>query len=196
MSTRSRYYPRLAPLLQHPSFTASEAKEAGVPSYALCYFVQLGLLERIARGIYRSTSYESEVDLTLEGLALAASTVKDGIICLISALSYYELTDEIPREHWIAVFHTRRATPRPRIRTVRMRNVELGRQTIQIGEYEVAIFDKERCIIDAFRYLSPEIAIKALREYLRDPKSNIRKLTQYAKTLRVKITPYILSLTT
>ena len=50
----------------------------------------------------------------------------------------------------------------------------------------------------AFRYLSKEIAIKALQRYFqsKDAKPDPKKLGAYAKKLRVNITPYILSCTT
>jgi hypothetical protein len=48
----------------------------------------------------------------------------------------------------------------------------------------VNIFDRERTIVDAFRYLSKEIAIKALKmavKNLSDKKLDIKKLQRYAK---------------
>lgn len=79
-----------------------------------------------------------------------------------------------------------------------MRNIELGKTKIKLGEYHVQIFDRERCIVDAFRYLSKEIAIKAIQYYFRGSgyKPNLKKLGKYAKALRVNITPYILAYTT
>jgi len=81
---------------------------------------------------------------------------------------------------------------------VRMRNITLGRVKIKIGEYNIRIFDRERCIIDAFRYLSYEIAIKALKAYFLDDSytPSVRKLLAYSDKLRVKIRPYILYITT
>ena len=87
-----------------PSFTTEEAVELGISKRMLSYYVKKGELERIARGVYCSTSYQSEnSDFNWEDLAVAASNIGGGVICLISALVYYELTDEIMREFWIAV---------------------------------------------------------------------------------------------
>jgi len=198
METRSKYYPLLHKLLKQPAFTVMEAQEAGVPRQALAYFEKLGVIERVAKGVYRDPHYESELEFTKEDLALAASTVPNAVICLISALDFYGMTDEIPREHWLAIPHKQRAPVRHLVRAVRMRNISLGRTQIQIGEFQLAIFDRERCVIDAFRYLSPEIAIKALRSYLQDRKAkpDLKKLREYDQELRVNIRPYILALTT
>lgn len=185
-------------LVKKPQFSVREAEKIGVPRHALAYFCEAGVLKRISRGIYRLRSYEPDVEVAWERLVVNASTIPQGVICLISALSYYDLTDEIPRENWIAIPHSLRAPKRKGVRIVRMRNTELGKKEIMIGEYQVKIFDRERCIIDAFRYLSIEVAVKALRSYTLDPKHkcSFSKLSKYARILRVNIQPYIITLTT
>lgn len=188
----------IAPLLGLPMFRVADAKKRGISRQVLAYLVNKGVLERLYPGVYRSATYEPQVEFQWEGLAQAALSIPHGIICLISALCYYELTDQIMRESWIAIAHHLRAPKRPHIRIVRMRNLDLGKTEVMLGEYRVNIFDRERCVIDAFRYLSHEIAIKALQYYLRskDCKPNLRKLQDYAAKLRVKLTPYILAYTT
>ena len=125
-------------------------------------------------------------------------SIPNGTICLISALCYYDLTDEIMREFWIAVPHSTTSPERENARIVRMRNTTLGQTTVKIGNDDLKIFDRERTIIDAFRYLDKEIALKALQAYLKttkETKPDIKKLMKYAKILRVEITPYILAFT-
>jgi hypothetical protein len=80
-----------------------------------------------------------------------------------------------------------------------MRNIELGQTEIQLGTAHFKIVDKERTVVDFFRYLSKEIAIKALQAYLRQSdsaKPDFNKLLKYAKMLRVDIHPFIMALTT
>lgn len=87
---------------------------------------------------------------------------------------------------------------RPKTKIIRMRNVKLGRTTIKLGEYKINIFDKERCVVDAFRFLSKESAMYSLKFYLKrtdEHKSDLPKLARYAKELRVDIVPYIEALT-
>lgn len=193
-----KYLKNLEPFINVPLFTLAEAEKQGVPRHALAYLVKRGTLERIYPGAYRFSQYEPEVEFQWENLALIALSIPYGIICLISALCYYDLTDQVMREIWIAVPHESYPPKRPNTRIIRMRNVKLGKIEIAIGEYNVHIFDRERCVIDAFRYLSKEIAIKAIQRYFQSTKykPNPKKLGTYAKTLRVNITPYILSYTT
>lgn len=186
-------------LLRHvPFFTSQQAEDQGVPRHVISYLVKKGTLERIYAGAYRFVEYEPEVDIQWENLGLIAASIPNGVICLISALCYYELTDQFMRQLWIAIPHESHAPKRPNTKIIRMRNISLGKIEISLGEYKVKIFDRERCIIDAFRYLSKEIAIKALQRYFRDIsyKADPKKLGAYAKKLRIDITPYILSYTT
>lgn len=194
----SKYIKQLDPFRHVPFFTAEQAANLKVPRHAIAYLVQKGTLERIYPGAFRFTEYEPEVDFQWENLGVIASSISEGVICLISALSYYELTDQVMREIWIAIPHESYAPKRPNTRIIRMRNITLGKTEIILGEHKVKIFDQERCIIDAFRYLSKEIAIKALQRYFKNTtrKVDLKKLGAYAKKLRIDITPYILSFTT
>ena len=195
---QSKYIKQLEQFVNVPLFTAADAEKQDVPRHALAYLVKRGTLERIYPGAYRFSQYEPEVEFQWENLALVAVSIPDGVICLISALCYYDLTDQIMREVWIAVPHASYPPRRPNTRIIRMRNIKLGKIEITLGEYNVHIFDRERCVVDAFRYLSKEIAIKAIQRYFQSTKHkpDPKKLGAYAKTLRVNITPYILSYTT
>ena len=195
---QSRSLAKILPLLDRPFFTIPDASGAGVTRHALAYLTKKGVLERIGPGLYRSAKYQPEVDFEWEQLGLLAASIPEAVICLISALCYYDLTDQIMREVWIAIPHRLKSPKRPGIRVIRMRNIDLGKTEIQIGEFKVRIFDRERCIVDAFRYLDRETAIKALRNYLQstDHKPQLKRLSEYAKALRVDLTPYILAFTT
>lgn len=197
MST-SKYASIIKKFAKRPIFTAKEAKEAGLPSRMLSYFCKKGLIERIERGIYTGSQADLNIDFQWEDLATIAISIPQGVICLISALSYYKLTDQIMRQCWIAVPHSNWPPQRPNTRIVRMRNTTLGQTQIQIGKHYLKIFDRERTIIDAFRYLSVEVAVKALKMSLQLPKSekiDLVKLQEYAKQLRVNIDPYLVTMT-
>lgn len=196
---QSKYEATLSPLLQRPLFTAKEALDLGIPTRMLAHFAAKGQIERMSRGLYRVLDAASGVDFEFEELVLTASSIPHGVVCLISALCYWGFTDQIMREHWIAVPNADKKPKRARCRIVRMRNMTLGQVTVQMGEYGIKIFNRERTVVDAFRFLSDEVAIKALQAYLKPTdshKPDLPKLTRYAQSLRKNITPYILALTT
>lgn len=189
---------KLQTLLSAYSFTSKEAHQLGVSSATLAYYVKNGELVRIGHGIYRGVNAPVTADFRYEDLIEAVLRTKNGVICLITALILYELTDEMPSQHWIAISHDTIHRYTPPTRIVRMRNVTLGKTTIKIDNIILPIFDRERTIVDAFRYLGRETALKALRDalHLKGPKKiSIAKLMQYAKQLRVNIDPYILAMT-
>lgn len=194
---KSKYKKQIASLLKKPIFTVEDARIRKVPSRMLAHFCRTGLIERMSRGIYRVIQAPSGMSGELEELVLTAQSIPHGVICLISALSYYNLTDQVMRKYWIAIPNSQKSPKRPHTRIIRMRNMTLGIVTVRIGKYRAKIFDRERAVIDAFRYLDQEVAIKALKAYLSasaNKKADLPKLIKYAKTLRVNIHSYIMAL--
>lgn len=186
-------------LIMSPSFTSEEAKTLGVSTASLAYYVKIGELERLARGVYKGINAPTINNFQWEDLITAVKQTKNGVVCLVSALALYDLTDELPRQHWIAIPNgTRHRAPRS-VRVVRMRNMNLGKSHIKIDNIIIPIFDRERTIIDAFRCLSKEIAIKALKRSLtksKKEKINLEKLRSYANILRINISTYLMAITT
>lgn len=190
----------IRPLLSQPSFNIDEVKQFGITAAHLSYYIKKGLVRRLGRGIYQGTGYQgSPENFRWEDLIEAVNSVPAGVICLISALTIYDITEEIPREHWIAVAHTTSIQRGGMVRIVRFRNIELGKTEVNLGGIQVPIFDRERTIIDSFRLLSRETAIKALKMALSQKgtkRLDLKKLQAYAKKLRFNITPYLITATT
>lgn len=189
---------KLKPLLQRPSFTSREACLRGVSASTLAYYVKKNELTRIGHGIYRGTRAHVNDDFRWDDLIEAIQRVKEGVICLTSALALYDLTEELPTQHWIAIRNETVHRTLPTTKVVRMRNLTLGRTTIKVGNITLPIFDRERTIVDAFRYLGRETALKALKMALLKKgreKVDIEKIRKYAKKLRVKIEPFLIAMT-
>lgn len=189
---------KLKNLLSAPNFTSKEAKLCGISPATLAYYVNAGDIERLGRGIYRGSKAHSIINFQWEDLIILIRSIEDGVICLTTALALYHLTDEIPRQHWIAIKNTTRYQADASVKVVRMRNLMLGRTVIDIDGTTVPIFDRERTILDSFRYLSKETALKALRFGLQSghrKKIDIEKLRSYAKKMRINIDPYLLAMT-
>lgn len=187
-------------LLAQTSFTAEEAKKLGATPAHLAYYVRKGELRRLARGIYQSTKYKhSDENFRWEDLIEAVNGVPGGVVCLISALALYDITEQITRQYWIAIPHNTSIKRSGLFKIVRFRDMELGKTTIDQGGIQIPIFDRERTIIDSFRLLSREIAIKALKMALAKKgkeKLDLNKLQHYAKKLKYNILPYLLTATT
>lgn len=186
-------------LFKKPLFTAQEARSLGIHPANLAYYVKIGQLRRISRGVYQCKAYQDTGSIRWEDVIEVIYSIQGGVICLISALAIYDLTEEIPRQHWIAISHGTSSKAKDQVKIVRFRNMRLGKTQIELDGVVVPIFDRERTIVDAFRLLSRETAIKALKMALSLPKGkkiNVIKLQAYAKTLRVNIDPYLITATT
>ena len=190
---------KLAPFRRSILFTAEDARKLGVSAALLDYYVKKGELKRLSRGIYRNVKAKTNLEFRWEDLIVVVLTIPEGAICLLSALAVYGLTEEIAREHWIAIPHRLRARRRNGVRSIRMRDMTLGKTEMNLGGTKIPIFDRERTVVDSFRYLGREAAVKALKMYYSGAgkaKPDIRKLREYAKKLRVPIEPYLITVTT
>lgn len=176
--------------IKKANFTASEAHEWGIGQRMLSYHLKKRAIERIGKGLYRFIDREdSEEDFLYSDLVIASAQMKDSVICLISALSYWNITDEIPKKFWIALPNNH---PLPKdqkkIKVIRPRDLVTGVMKISISGFDLKITTPERSICDAFKYLDEESAITSLRHYLsrEDDRVDIRILLDTAEKLRSK----------
>ncbi len=108
-------------------------------------------------------------------------SIKHGVIFGLSALSYYGLTDEIPRKFYISIPSQNKPSNKKNVHFYRLKNHDIGIEEIKISpNLSVKIYSQERTLIDAFKFLSLETSIKALKKYFRNnSNSDINKLMSY-----------------
>lgn len=182
-----------------PLFYASEAHALGLHPSQLSYYAKTRRIERIARGVYRGIDSRPDTDFQWEDFVVTVKSVPCGVACLLSALAFYELTDEIPRSHWIAIPHSTTAPKRHNARFVRMRDTDTGKTCVKVGNESIVIFNQERTLVDTFRYLDKETAVKALKLSVKasfEKRIDLTKLRIYAKKFRINLDPYIITVTT
>jgi predicted transcriptional regulator of viral defense system len=118
--------------------------------------------------------------------------VPDGILCLYSAWSYYNLTTQVPDAFYVAVERTRKIKlpTFPDITPVFQKKELLGVGKTYIEERGIrcAITDLERSVCDAVKYrnkIGIDVMTEIIDSYLRMSRRNLSLLTSYAKSLRV-----------
>jgi predicted transcriptional regulator of viral defense system len=175
----------------------------GIGPETLARLVREEAVIRPARGLYQLPYTQVEA---AHALAEAAVLVPKGVICLISALQYHELTLQMPSAVWMAID---RAAWRPKInyppiRFVRFTGSALteGIERHSIENIDVPITDPARTIVDCFRTkvgfryrtkVGLDVAMVGLREGLRRGQCKPDQLWRYARKARVWSTmrPYV-----
>jgi len=150
-----------------------------------------GLIDRVRSGYYTLPQREDNRIYEEHEIARLFS---DGIVCMDSALFYYEYSDKTPLEWHIAfprtVTRSRFNIDYPRVRYYMTQpNIfNLGKTYGDWNGAQLSIYDRERTICDCFKHkasMDREIFAKAVTAYASDEKKNLSNLSQYAKKLRV-----------
>ena len=178
------------------AFRLAEAREAGVHPEVLRRLAARGELVRLSRGLYALPGADATEH---HSLATVATRVPAAVICLLSALRFHGLGTQHPRDIWIAIDRTR-AVPKPRDLPLRVVRISPGLLAFGIDAHtiegvKVRVTSPARTVADCFKFrnrVGVDVAIEALRDYLRTRKGTPDDLWQCAERLRVLnvIRPY------
>ena len=175
----------------------SEAMCAGVNPATLYELRDAGVLVRVARGLYRLREREP---LSNPDLAIVGARVPAAVICLISALDWYDLTTQIPHEIHIALPKSAR---RPRLEwpPVHVHKFSdpaysAGVEVHEVDGVPVRIYNPEKTLADCFKFRNQvglDVVLEALRKYLRRGRPKVEELLEYARICRVRrvMRPYL-----
>ena len=172
----------------------------GLPGVYLERLAREGLVERVGRGLYRSRSVEITEQHTL---AEVCRRVPQGVVCLLSALRFHNLTTQSPAEVWLALGNTARVpkTGLLPLRIVRFSGVALatGIEEHLVEGVPVRVYDPAKTAVDCFKFrnkIGLEVALEALRAGWRERRFTMDQLWRYAVTCRMTnvMRPYLESL--
>ena len=172
----------------------------GIPREYLLRLYRQGKLSRTGRGIY--TLPDAAVT-ERHSYAEVAKRVPEAVLCLLSALTFHELTTQSPAAVWIALGKGARkpAILSPSLRVVRLTEPSLseGVEKHTVEGVPVRVYSAAKTVADCFKFrnkIGLDIAIEALKDCLRQKKANVNDIYRYAKICRVSnvIRPYMESL--
>jgi predicted transcriptional regulator of viral defense system len=184
----------------HGILRASTAIELGVPQHVIYKMIAEGELVREAQGIYR---LKDAAPLGNPDLVQISLRVPRAVICLISALYFYELTTQIPHQVHFAL---PRDVKTPKIKYPPIKAFHFSETSYIAGIEEhvldgipVKIYSKEKTIADCFKFrekIGLAIALEALKDYLSHSRPDIPLVMKYAQVNRVEnvMRPYLESL--
>ncbi len=175
----------------------NEALQAGIHRRMLYSMLEAGVIERLTRGLYRLADLPPLGNPDLVSVSLK---IPNGVICLISALAYHEITTQVPHEVYVAL---ERGTEPPRLAHPPIRvfwfsgqAFTAGIETQKLDGASVRIYSPEKTIADCFKYrnkIGLDTAIEALKLYREKKRFKPEDLMQIARACRVEkvIRPYL-----
>ena len=178
-------------------FRVNEAMKVGVHPRTIYTMLDKGIIARLGRGMYRFVDMPS---LENPDLATVAMKVPKGVICLISALSYHDMTTEIPHEVYLAL---PRGSEPPRLGYPPLRifwfsgpAFEEGIEQHDIDGIPTKIYTPEKTLADCFKYrnkLGLDVVLEALKFYRQRKRFKADELTRFARICRVEkvMRPYL-----
>jgi predicted transcriptional regulator of viral defense system len=175
----------------------AEFTAKGITAATISRLERAGVVVRLGRGLYQLP------DATVDAhhvLAEAHKRVPNGVICLVSALAFHDLTDQIPPHVWLAIG---RKDWRPRIEYPPIRFVRFSRERLEKGVevhvidgVRVPIFGVTKTLADVFRYrrlLGTPLAVGGLRKHKATPAEISRQAVEAG--IWVAMQPYMDALT-
>ena len=188
-------------LATHGIARLAELRNAGVTAATVSRMERDGEVSRLARGLYQLSDAPLDAN---HSLAEVAKRVPKGVVCLVSALAFHGLTDQLPKKVWLAVGQ-KDWTPRPDgapIRIVRFTDALLTEavETHFVEGVPVKIFGIVKTVADCFRYrnkIGLSVAIEGLQEALRQRKTTPGEIAAQAEHggVATVIRPYLEALT-
>lgn len=181
----------------HGILKAADAITKGIPEYMIYAMYKAGFLVREERGLYRLSEMEAPGNSDLVQVALL---IPKAVIALISALAFYQLTTQIPYHVYVmlprGVKKPRVAYPPCEFTWESDAAYAAGAEKHILDGIPVRIYDREKTVADCFKFrnkIGQDVAIEALKDYLRQPGRDIAKLLAYARINRVEkiILPYL-----
>jgi predicted transcriptional regulator of viral defense system len=149
-----------------------------------------GALERLATGLYRLSDLPP---LSEPDLATVAKRIPQGVICLISALAYHELTTQVPHLVHLALPRNARrpvlAFPPVQVYRFSRTAFEAGIETHVIDSVPIRVYCPEKTLADCFKYrnkIGLDVAIEALRAYRSRRGARLQAVLEFARTCRVE----------
>ena len=166
-----------------------ELRTYGIPRQYLSLAEKQGRVTRVGRGLYTVTGANVTES---HSLAQACKRVPRGVVCLLSALRFHNLTTQSPFEVWMAI-GTKARIPRvtyPKLRIVRFSDKSLTFGVVEqtIEGVPVKLSSPAKTVADCFKYrnkIGQDVALEALRDCYRQRKATLDQIWEAATACRV-----------
>ena len=175
---------------------AADVVEIGASRTLLAYLAGKGVLRRVSRGAYVLTDSILEHESFLE----VAVAVPHGVICLLSALQFHEITTQMPMEIWVAI---ERGTREPTPNKIHLRVVKFSGPAFAEGIEDhdaegttLRVYSPAKTVADCFKFrnrIGLDVAREALVDAIQQKKATRDDIWDYARKCRMAnvMRPYL-----
>ena len=168
--------------------SVDELKEKGLTLYKINRLVDQGMLKKLNKKFYKNTAYEGEES----DLYYAYAYVPAGVVCLMSAAVYYDLSTYRPDAVDVAIARKAKVSTLPDWPEINLHyytdeRLELGIEQMTEDKNYFRIYDLEKTVVDIVFYrekVGIEETKEVLTNYLRRKDRNLNRLIRYAELMK------------
>lgn len=169
-------------------FSIEELKEAGFSYYKINQLVEEGTLLKLNKRFYENTKYQGEES----DFYYVSAYAPKGVVCLMSAAAYYNLTTYRPDAVDVAIQRKAKISTMPDWPTISVyyyadERFETGIRNVQEGKNQFKIYDIEKTVVDIV-FFREKVGIEETKEvlvnYLRRKDRDLNRLLRYAELLK------------
>ncbi len=174
-----------------------DLERLGIPRSYLQRLLKRGEVERVGRGLYMLP----DADVTEHhSFVEACKRVPHGVLCLLSALRFHQLTTQNPFEVWLAIPQQAWRPKDPdvplRIFYLSPKAYEAGIEEHQLEGVKVRVYSAAKTVADCFKFrnkIGLDVALEALRDYRRKYRGGLDDVWRFAEICRVTrvMRPYL-----
>ena len=168
--------------------SVDELKEKGLTLYKINRLVDQGMLKKLNKKFYQNIAYEGEES----DFYYAYAYVPNGVVCLMSAAVYYDLSTYRPDAVDVAIARKAKVSTLPDWPEINLHyytdeRFELGIEQMTEGKNCFRIYDIEKTVVDIVFYrekVGIEETKEVLTNYLRRKDRNLNRLIRYAELMK------------
>lgn len=163
---------------------------------ALTRLLEQGRIVRVRRGVYQVAPARKGGDTWVQVM----QRYPQGVLCLLSALAFHEITTQSPSVVWLALPKSawRKPAEYPPLRIVHLSGeaYKAGIETHQRPGGTVRVYSVAKTVVDCFKFrnrIGLDVAVEALRDSWHQRRFTLDELDKMARICRVQavMRPYV-----